>query len=363
VKVGATLLKFLVFVLIVFVCTSIMFRILTSPVKGATDKFTAVFNDVSGLRAGGDVRMSGVLVGKVERVEPVVDGADPDNPDIAHAHVVFTLEQKYSVYRDSRIAVRYQNLLGVRYLEIIPPERPGNQKFKAGSVIRLNQTISSFDVSTLFNGLKPIFDEVDPENLNKFNENLLLLIQGDTTNLGEVLSEIKTLSLFAESRDELFRALFDQVSKINEVLPGKSRMILDLLQQFSALFGAFADQNDVILKGMDMTLRAEHTLLPLLSELETAYDELYGPVDAFLFRVLPQLGPIANMFAIAPELIPAPYDTAQVGTDHQSRLAGLLVHGYQDKPQEDNSPGVCKPKTIVSPLGSTVFSGNVEECA
>ncbi|ADG98504.1 Mammalian cell entry related domain protein [Segniliparus rotundus DSM 44985] len=362
-KAGSALLKFLAFALIVFVCSSVMFRILTSPVKGATDRFTAVFNDVSGLWAGGDVRMSGVLVGKVERVEPVVDGADPDNPDLAHAHVVFTLERKYPVYRDSRFAVRYQNLLGIRYLEIIPPEGPGNQRLKDGSVIRLNQTISAFDISTLFNGLKPIFDEVDPENLNKFNENLLLLMQGDTTNLGEVLSEIKTLSLFAQSRDELFRALFDQVSKINEVLPGKSRMILDLLQQFSGLFGAFADQNDVIMKTVDMTLRAEHTLIPLLSELETAYDELYGPVDAFLFRVLPQLGPIANMFAIAPELIPAPYESAQVGTDHQPRLAGLLVHGYQEKTHEDNAPEVCKPKAIVSPLGSTVFSGNVEDCA
>ncbi|MGL6235233.1 MAG: MCE family protein [Segniliparus sp.] len=360
-KVGVALLKFLVFVGIVVVCGSIMFRVLTSPIKDATAKYTAVFNDVSSLRENSDVRMSGVLVGKVARVEPVVDGADPDNPDTAHAHVVFTLDKKYSIYRNTRLAVRYENLLGVRYLEIIPSEQPGTQKMSPSSVIRLDQTVSSFDVSTLFNGLKPIFEEVDPENLNKFTEDLLLLIQGDTTNLGEVLNEIKTLSLFAQSRDELFKALFDQVSKISEVLPGKSRMILDLLQRYSDFFMGFIDQSDVIDKTLSMTLRAEHTLLPLLSELEAAYDELYGPVDAFLFRVLPQLGPIANMFAIAPELIPAPYESAQVGTDHQSRLASMLVGDYQVRPAE-NDRAVCKPKTIVSPVGTMVFSGEVEDC-
>lgn len=221
-KVGLDLLKFIAFGLVVFVCGSIIFRVLTSPIKGETDRYTAVFNDVSSLRENSDVRMSGVLVGKVQQVEPVVDGADPDNRDAAHAHVVFTLEKKYSIYRNTRLAVRYENLLGVRYLEIIPPEQPGSQRLSPGSVIRLDQTVSSFDVSTLFNGLKPIFDEVDPANLNKFTEDILVLMQGDTTNLGEVLGEIKTLSLFAESRDELFKAIFDQVGKISEVLPGKA---------------------------------------------------------------------------------------------------------------------------------------------
>lgn len=360
-KIGTTFLKFLVFVGLVAVCGSIVLRVLTSPVKDATAKYTAVFNDVSSLRENSDVRMSGVLVGKVSQVEPVVDGADPDNPDTAHAHVVFTLNKKYSIYRNTRLAVRYENLLGVRYLEIIPPEQPGSQKIPQNSVIRLDQTVSSFDISTLFNGLKPIFDEVDPENLNKFTEDLLLLMQGDTTNLGEVLGEIKTLSLFAQSRDELFKALFDQVAKISQVLPGKSRMILDLLQRYSDFFMGFVDQSDVIDKTLAMTLRAEHTLLPLLSELEAAYDELYGPVDAFLFRVLPQLGPIANMFAIAPELIQAPYEASQAGTDHQTRLASMLVGDYQDKNVEKD-PGICKPKTIVSPVGTTVFSGEVEDC-
>ena len=127
-KVGAAFLKFMVFVGIVVVCGSIMLRVLTSPVKDATTKYTAVFNDVSSLRENSDVRMSGVLVGKVSQVEPVVDGADPDNPDTAHAHVVFTLDKKYSIYRNTRLAVRYENLLGVRYLEIVPPEQPGSDR-------------------------------------------------------------------------------------------------------------------------------------------------------------------------------------------------------------------------------------------
>ena len=90
-----------------------------------TTGYSAEFTNASGLRPGQFVRASGVEVGKVSHVR-LVDGG-------RQAMVDFTVDRSLPLYQSTTAAIRYQDLIGNRYLEL---ERgQGDQPLPAGGLI------------------------------------------------------------------------------------------------------------------------------------------------------------------------------------------------------------------------------------
>jgi phospholipid/cholesterol/gamma-HCH transport system substrate-binding protein len=76
--------------------------------------FSALLNDSQGLKVGAPVRMSGVDVGNVKRIE-----IDPDKGKV---EVLFTVKNEIRalLHTDAAVIVRPMGLLGDKYLEIVP---------------------------------------------------------------------------------------------------------------------------------------------------------------------------------------------------------------------------------------------------
>ena len=75
------------------------------------------FENSNGFYVGDDVRISGVQVGKVETVR--LDGRI--------AKVDFTAQADHPVFTNTVAAVRYQTLIGQRYVELVQPATPDNR--------------------------------------------------------------------------------------------------------------------------------------------------------------------------------------------------------------------------------------------
>lgn len=75
----------------------------------SSNSFRATFSEASRLKSGQDVRIAGVPVGSVKDVT-----LNPDNT----VDVSFDIDERYQLYTSTRAAVRYENLVGDRYLEI-----------------------------------------------------------------------------------------------------------------------------------------------------------------------------------------------------------------------------------------------------
>ena len=63
------LLGFAIFGVIALLLTYIIYSTLERSVSGSTNTYTTFFNDASGLAKGDDVRMAGVRVGRVDKIE------------------------------------------------------------------------------------------------------------------------------------------------------------------------------------------------------------------------------------------------------------------------------------------------------
>ncbi|KUP92322.1 outer membrane lipid asymmetry maintenance protein MlaD [Tritonibacter horizontis] len=86
---------------------------------------TASFRSLEGVNVGTDVRLAGVKVGTVTKVEL--------NTETFRADTTFTVDQEIMIPDDSAIVIASEGLLGGNFVEVMPGGSPFN--FEAGDEI------------------------------------------------------------------------------------------------------------------------------------------------------------------------------------------------------------------------------------
>jgi phospholipid/cholesterol/gamma-HCH transport system substrate-binding protein len=200
---------------------------LTNPVAINTRTYTAEFTDASGLHPDGDVRVRGVRVGKVESV----DLARHDGQNVAQ--VKFTLDQQYGILAISRLAIKFQALTGVRYLDVTNAAE-GYTAADLVTQVPTSMTQPSFDVTALFNGLQPVLATLSPEEINTFTANAASFLTGDGSGLAPLLDSLRRLTEFVSNRQEVVATLMSNLSQVADAIESKSKQfihIIDLINQ------------------------------------------------------------------------------------------------------------------------------------
>jgi phospholipid/cholesterol/gamma-HCH transport system substrate-binding protein len=201
-------------------------NVLTQPVTTKQALYTADFTDASGLHTGADVRVRGVRVGKINEVELRRQSGQ------SYAEVGFSLDRSYSVGPDTRLAIKYQALTGLRFLDVkdavkVPDDSPGPI---AIDHIPTSMTQPSFDITNLFNGLQPVLAVLSPDDLNTFTANVETFLSGDGSGLGPVLQSIHTFTKFLADRDEIIATLLSNLKDVAGALSGQSSDVVQAIQ-------------------------------------------------------------------------------------------------------------------------------------
>lgn len=290
-RTSVALLWLTVFTAFAAVCALVVVATLRNPVPGALTRYSATFTDVSGLFVGNDVRISGVQVGKVTAVR--LDGRN--------ATVDFNVQHDRPLFDTTVAAVRYQNLLGQRYVELIQPTEPG-RPLSPEANISLGHTVPSFDVAKLFNGFRPIFQTLDPAQFNQLGQNLLRLIQGDDTGIGPVLRDLDALSSFAIDRQALFVTVIRNLGEVSRDLGGKSRQLFDLITTLNGVLLQFTAKVEQFRTSVDDGLPPLRNLVRLLQYAERTFDGATTPTYDLLSRMFPQTPTIIAGLSLVPSL-------------------------------------------------------------
>jgi phospholipid/cholesterol/gamma-HCH transport system substrate-binding protein len=280
------------FTVVSVVCAIVMLTALRNPVSGPVRHYSATFTDVSGLDVGNDVRIAGVQVGKVETIR--LEGHT--------AKVDFSALNAHPVYRNTVAAVRFQSLLGQRYLELIQSGTPG-ERLAAGANIPIGQTIPSFDITKLFNGFRPVLSTLDPAQLNQLLDNLLRLIQGDGSGLGPVLHDLDAITKFAANRQAAITVLLRNLGEISADMGGKSEQLFHLITTLNGLLTSFTSKADDFRASIDMELPLMRSLVHTLQYAERTFDGSTVPVYDLMSRMFPQTPTIIAGLSLVPSLI------------------------------------------------------------
>ncbi len=226
----ATAITSVVFVLVV--------NVLRQPVASQTRLYTAEFTDVSGLHVDSDVRIRGLRVGKVADVRLVRAAGH------SIAEVDLTLDSRYAVVPETRLAIKYQALTGLRYLDVDGAAETADPGDALVTHVPLSMTRPSFDITKLFNGLQPVLDTLSPEDIDIFTANVASFLQGDGGGLGPMLDSIRTLTRFVADRQQVVATLMQNLTDIAGTFGGHSRDLVQILDWLNRPVDAALDVLD-----------------------------------------------------------------------------------------------------------------------
>lgn len=365
--------------LAVFLAVGLVFAVmevntLTGPHVGATDRYCAVFggsDGVSGLRPGNAVRAAGVDVGKVLATDLV---------DAEHVRVTFTVNRRQRLTSHTWAVVRYANLLGQRFLALTQSGGPGTP-LPPGATIPQSRTAPALSLTALFNGFRPIFSALTPEQVNDLSGEIVQVLQGQGGTIQDLVSRTASLTTNLADRDRTFRQVIDSLSTLLTAVARHDDQLAAVVTTLGSLTSRLRDDGPGILASLDSVDALAGSVAGLFGRLEdhnlprdiaalnsvtrvlardsgTVRSLVGGFADAFeTFSRISQNGNWVNLYVCRADLATygTPTVTAKDGVDALAGLPGLgsLLSALGTGPQGLAALALPLPLKIPNgPIGS-----------
>ena len=291
--VRATLVKFGVFAVVMAVLTAFLFFIFGQYRTGATTGYSAVFNDVSRLKTGDSVRVAGIRVGTVNGISLQRD---------KKVVVKFDADRSIVLTDGSRAAVRYLNLVGDRYLELV--DGPGSTKrLPAGGQIPVDRTAPALDLDLLLGGLKPVIQGLNAQDVNALTSALLQVFQGQGATLESLFAKTTSFSNALADNDQTVQQLIDNLNIVVATLSKDGTKFSGAIDRLERLVGGLSDDRNTIGPAIDALDRGTASLADLLT---AARPPLSGTIEQ-LSRLAPVLDSDKDRLDAAIEKSPKNY--------------------------------------------------------
>lgn len=190
---------------------------------------TADLAEAGGLRAGDDVRIAGLKVGKVNDVE--IEGD--------HVKVTFGLSEVDMGDR-TRAIVKSDNALGSKFLAI---ELAGTGEIHH---IPIARTDAGFAVNEELGKLTASTAEIDTVKLARSFDSVSAVLRETPTEFRSALKGVSALSRTLSSRDAELQTLLTKASSVSRVLSDRNQEITGILGDGSRLFDELAMRREVL---------------------------------------------------------------------------------------------------------------------
>ena len=272
---GPTLVKFGVFAVVMSVLTAFLFFTFGQYRTGAVTGYSALFNDASRLKDGDSVRVAGVRVGTVNGV-----ALQPDKKVV----VKFDADRSVVLTDGTKAAVRYLNLVGDRYLELV--DGPGStRRLPAGGQINVDHTAPALDLDLLLGGLKPLVRGLNPRDVNALSSALLEVFQGEGGTLQSLFNKSTSFTNTLADNDQTIERLIDNLNTVAATLNKDGGQFSGAIDRLERLVTGLANDRDTFGPAIDALSTGTVTLADLLGK---ARKPLSATVDQ-LTRLAPNL--------------------------------------------------------------------------
>lgn len=258
----ATLIKFMAFAVAALIAFLVLANTMGNQVAGSSHTYAAEFSNVSGLRVGDDVRAAGVRVGRVEAIN--LRGGDT-------ARVRFTLSDQQGLFDTTGIVIRYQNLLGQRYLSLTPGEEKGT-RLEAESVVPVTRTSPGFDLTALLNGFEPLFATLEPAEINQMSESIMAVMQGQGGTIESLLAETAELTNHLADKDDVLKRVLDNLTPVLQNIGTQDQQLDSTIESLQTLMTRLAAERTTIGETIDGVAELSAVTADLATDVRPAFD-------------------------------------------------------------------------------------------
>jgi phospholipid/cholesterol/gamma-HCH transport system substrate-binding protein len=232
-------------------------------------EFKAVFNDVNNLKPNSPVRIAGVEVGKVLKVEPVTEGKGA-------AEVTMEVEDKgLPIKDDAELKIRPRIFLEGNFFVDLEPGSPSAAELNDGSTIPVTQTAAPVQWGDLLTALQSDTRADLQTFLREYSKGL---DRGGAEGFNEAIrywepayrysSLANDATLGQDPNHDLQRVLRGQ-QKTFAAIAKDERSLKDLVTNFNVTAGAFAREDEALaasIPALQNTLKVGHPALESLDE-------------------------------------------------------------------------------------------------
>lgn len=267
-------IKFTAFAVVSGLMLLLLVNTMQNGVAGGTHAFKAEFADVSGLRVGDDVKAAGVRVGQVKDIKATADGAE----------IKVELLDDQPLLDTTKLVMRYQNLLGQRYISLVQGAQRG-AKLKDGATVPIARTDPGFDLTGLLNGFRPLFKVLQPGDVNKLATSLIKVLQGEGGTVEQLLAQTGELSNFLADRDTVIGEVMTNLKPVLDNIAGQGDELSLTVVELRKLMTGLAEDRKSIGASIDGVSRLVGATSSLLKEVKVPLtkttDRLVTVADMF----------------------------------------------------------------------------------
>jgi phospholipid/cholesterol/gamma-HCH transport system substrate-binding protein len=285
-----------VFVLAGVLLLALLYNTMIDDIDGEMAEYDAQFTEVSGLRVGDDVRIAGVKVGSVQAI--AVDGDS--------ARVDFTVQTDHRLSTSTGMVLRYQNLIGQRYVALVPGKEQAG--FLApGSTIPFARTSQGFDLSALLNGFRPLFAVLKPADINALSESIVKVLQGEGGTVDDLFQQTTELTNYLADREDLFHQVATNLTPVLKEVAGNGELLETTVHRLAGLTTGLAKGRATMGRSIDQLSQFVGTTNTMITEIRAplrrdiatlrkvvgmyaANSSLYGDSFAHFGSILEALG-------------------------------------------------------------------------
>jgi phospholipid/cholesterol/gamma-HCH transport system substrate-binding protein len=257
-SIAASLLKLIVFAVVTVTATAILAISIANLDLSSTNTYKARFTDATLLLPGDDVRIAGVRVGQVEDVGIV---------DRKQAEVTFSVSANKKLPANVNAQIKFRNLVGQRYISLTEgTDGNPNDVLDAGQEIPLERTRPALDLTELFNGFKPLFRALSPNDVNQLSYEIIQVLQGEGGTVESLLAHTASLTSAIADKDQVIGQVIDNLNGALETINARGDKLSNLIVQVQQLVSGLAQDRKPIGDAIDALGGLADTTSGLLTE-------------------------------------------------------------------------------------------------
>ncbi|MGZ8176920.1 MCE family protein [Williamsia sp. SKLECPSW1] len=230
------LIRLVIFAVVTVLATGALGLIIANSGTSGDNKFSAIFTDASLLNPGDDVRIAGVRVGQVQSVE-------------VHDHNLAKVD--FSINRGQlpegvQAYIRFRTLTGIRYLALEKGPGDQGQTIGAGTTIGQANTHPAVNLTDLFNGFRPLFQELTADDVNKLSNEIIRVFQGEGGTITDLVADTADLTNTIADKDQVIGDLITNLTKVLDTVNRNDDQLTDLLTTTEKFVTGLAAQRDSV---------------------------------------------------------------------------------------------------------------------
>ncbi|MET4049684.1 ABC transporter substrate-binding protein [Rhodococcus sp. 1163] len=343
----APLVKLIAFAVVTILATATLAFSIANISGGGGETYSAVFSDVASLNKGDEVRIAGVRVGDVKDIKIVNE---------REAEVEFSVTGRDWLPATVTANLRYRNLVGQRYIALEQGAGEQGRKINPGETIPLEQTKPAVNLTTLFDGFRPLFTTLNADDVNKLSYQIIQVFQGESGTISELVRSTASLTNTVADKDQVIGAVITNLNTVLQTVNQHDKELDSLIVNTQQLVSGLSADREVVGSAVTSLAGLTDATAGLLEPTRPAIQGSIAALNTLATTLNNREDDLTKVIQTLPKKLDKLVRTAQQGSWFTFYLCGLDI-----KAGPGSSPNLNLP-TGLPTVNQPLYTNSASRC-